>query len=127
LFIIAIESYFLGIKEKKMERLIFDGSTEYDDSVLYTFVSESLDDAEDIFYELYGEDIRDVAKEYMMSDRDTLYGLSVSLEVNKETNEVEYKTVSLGIESDADLTEYEVADIELDDEIVELLLSKVKD
>lgn len=110
-----------------MERLIYDGSTEYDDSVLYTFVSESLDDAEDIFYDLYGEDIRDVAKEYMMSDRDTLYGLSVSLEVNKESNEVEYKTVSLGIESDADLTEYEVADIELDDEIVELLLSKVKD
>ena len=64
-----------------MERLIFDGSEEFNDSILYTFVSENLDDAEDIFYDLYGEDIRDVAKEYMMSDRDTLYGLSVSLEL----------------------------------------------
>ena len=110
-----------------MERLIFDGSEEFNDSILYTFVSENLDDAEEIFYDLYDDDIHNVAKEYMSSDRDTLYGLSIALEVNKATNKVEYKTIRLGIESDSDLTEYEVADIELDDEIVELLLSKVKD
>ncbi len=109
-----------------MERLIFDGSEEFNDSILYTFVSESLDDAEEIFYDLYDDDIHNVAKEYMSSDRDTLYGLSIALEVNKATNKVDYKTISLGIESDSDLTEYEVADIELDDEIVELLLSKVE-
>ena len=100
-----------------MERLIFDGSEEFNDSILYTFVSENLDDAEEIFYDLYDDDIHNVAKEYMSSDRDTLYGLSIALEVNKATNKVEYKTIRLGIESDSDLTEYEVADIELDDEI----------
>lgn len=110
-----------------MERLLYDGSVNSGDNILYTFVSENLDDAEEIFYDLYGDDIHNVAKEYMSSDRDTLYGLSIALEVNKATNKVEYKTVSLGIESDSDLTEYEVADIELDDEIIELLLSKVKD
>lgn len=109
-----------------MERLIFDGSEEFNDSILYTFVSENLDDAEEIFYDLYDDDIHNVAKEYMSSDRDSLYGLSIALEVNKATNKVEYKTIRLGIESDSDLTEYEVADIELDDEIVELLLSKVE-
>ena len=109
-----------------MERLIFDGSEEFNDSILYTFVSENLDDAEEIFYDLYDDDIHNVAKEYMSSDRDTLYGLSIALEVNKATNKVEYKTIRFGIESDSDLTEYEVADIELDDEIVELLLSKVE-
>lgn len=109
-----------------MERLIFDGSEEFNDSILYTFVSENLDDAEEIFYDLYDDDIHNVSKEYMSSDRDTLYGLSIALEVNKATNEVEYKTIRLGIESDSDLTEYEVADIELDDEVVELLLSKVE-
>ena len=109
-----------------MERLIFDGSEEFNDSILYTFVSENLDDAEEIFYDLYDDDIHNVAKEYMSSDRDNLYGLSIALEVNKATNKVEYKTIRLGIESDSDLTEYEVADIELDDEIVELLLSKVE-
>ena len=72
------------------------------------------------------EDIANVAKEYMSSDRDKLNGLSITLEVNKATNKVEYKTIRLGIEFDSDLTEYEVADIELDDEIVELLLSKVE-
>lgn len=109
-----------------MERLIFDGSEEFNDSILYTFVSENLDDAEEIFYDLYDDDIHNVAKEYMSSDRDTLYGLSIALEVNKATNKVEYKTIRFGIESDSDLIEYEVADIELDDEIVELLLSKVE-
>ena len=109
-----------------MERLIFDGSEEFNDSILYTFGSENLDDAEEIFYDLYDDDVHNVAKEYMSSDRDTLYGLSIALEVNKTTNKVEYKTIRLGIESDSDLTEYEVADIELDDEIVELLLSKVE-
>ena len=109
-----------------MERLLYDGSANSGDNILYTFVSESLDDAEEIFYDLYGDDIHNVAKEYMSSDRDTLYGLIVSLEVNKRTNKVEYKAISLGIESDSDLTEYEVADIELDDEIIELLLSKVE-
>lgn len=108
-----------------MERLIFDGSEEFNESISYTFVSENLDDAEEIFYDLYGDDIHSVAKEYMSSDRDTLYGFSITLEINKTTNKVEYKTVRLGIESDSDLTEYEVADIELDDEIVELLLSKI--
>ena len=109
-----------------MERLIFDGSEEFNDSILYTFVSENLDDAEEIFYDLYDDDIHNIAKEYMSSDRDSLYGLSIALEVNKATNKVEYKTIRLGIESDSDLTEYEVADIDLDDEIVELLLSKVE-
>ena len=109
-----------------MKRLVYDGSVNQGDTTLYVFISNNLEDAEDIFYDLYEEDIWVVAEEYMTSEEDTVYGLTINLEVDNKTKKVKYKTISIGIESeDEELCEYEINDIELDDKMVKVLLEKI--
>lgn len=109
-----------------MKRLVYDGSVNQGDTTLYVFISNNLEDAEDIFYDLYEEDIWVVAEEYMTSEEDTVYGLTINLEVDNKTKKVKYKTISISIESeDEELCEYEINDIELDDKMVKVLLEKI--
>ena len=94
-------------------------------TTLYIFISRDLEDAEDIFYDLYEEDIWVVAEEYMTSEEDNVYGLTISLEVDNKTNRVKYQTINVSIETeDEEIFEFEVTDIELDNAAIDLLLSK---
>ena len=111
-----------------MERLLYDGqmvASEY--STCYVFTSKNIDDAADIFYELYEDDIESVAVDYKLSDEDVVMGVVVALEVNDITKNVTSVLLSISIETDGEECEYEVTEIELDEESIEVLMDKIID
>lgn len=111
-----------------MRRLIYDGSVDQKDSMLYTFISENLEDAKEIFYEYYEEDLEEYISYQGLDNYGELKGITVYLEINKETNNLEQATIGIQFETDnEDLLEEECNEIEIDEDIVELLLTKVDD
>ena len=111
-----------------MRRLIYDGSQDQKDTILYTFITENLEDAKEIFYEYYEEDLEDYINYQGLDNYGEVKGLTVYLEINKETNNLEQATIGIQFETDnEDLLEEECNEIEIDEDIVELLLTKVDD
>lgn len=110
-----------------MERLIYDGkmpASESSDN--YIFITDNIKDAEDLFYDLYEDDIYSVAEDYKSEDEDTVCGISISVELGKD-DEVECVLLSIAIESGSEICEYEIAEIELDEDSIEILLGKITD
>lgn len=106
-----------------MERLIYDGKMSVDNSNCYMFITENIEDAEELFYDLYEDDIYSVAADYKSED-DKVCGIVISVELGKN-NEVDCVLLSIAIEIDDEITEFEIAEIELDDDSVEILLNKI--
>lgn len=111
-----------------MRRLIYDGSLDQKDTILYTFITENLEDASEIFYEYYEEDLEEYISYQGLDNYGELKGITVYLEINKETNNLEQATIGIQFETeDEELMEEECNEIEIDEDIVELLLTKVDD
>ena len=111
-----------------MERVIYDGSVEQKDTTLYTFITESLEDAKDLFYEYYNEDLEDYIDFQGLCDFGDVKCITIYLEIQKETNILEQASIGIQFETeDEELEEIECQEIELDEETIELLLSKVED
>lgn len=111
-----------------MRRLIYDGMQDQKDSIIYTFITENLEDASEIFYEYYEEDLEEYISYQGLNNYGELKGITVYLEINKETNGLEQATIGIQFETDDEnLIEEECNEIEIDEDIVELLLAKVDD
>ena len=79
-------------------------------------------------YEYYEEDLEDYICYQGLSNYGEVKGLTVYLEINKETNNLEQATIGIQFETeDEDLVEEECQEIEIDEDTIELLLSKVDD
>ncbi len=113
-----------------MNRLIYDGRMDREDTVDYYFVSENMASATKLFEELYEEDIIEYAAERvtleMEEDGYEVTGCSVCITVNKDTDEIESVTITATAETDSEIIDLEPADIELEEEQLQILLGKVK-
>ena len=110
-----------------MDKFIFDGSMELDETTEYVFLCEDLEHAKKVFFNLYEEDIENFAEERTFEEDYTINGCVIILEINNETKAVENVCISVQITADEELLELEPADIELDEEAIKLLLSKVNE
>ena len=97
---------------------------------MYFFISSDIESAAKIFMELYEEDIMDYAAERVDIDVDgddyEVDGCSICITVNKETDEVESVTITASITMEEEVIELEPADIELEEELIQMLLEKTK-
>lgn len=110
-----------------MEKFIFDGSMELEETTEYVFLCEDLGHAKDVFFNLYEENIEDFVEERTFEEEYTINGCVIILEINNETKAVENVCLSVQITADEELLELEPADIELDEKAIKLLLSKVSE
>ena len=109
-----------------MERVIYDGLVDQKDTTLYTFITESLEDAKDLFYEYYNEDLEEYVDFQGLCEFGDVKGITVYLEMQKETNIIEQASIGIQFKTEEDeLEEIECQEIEIDEDTLELLLSKV--
>lgn len=110
-----------------MEKFIYDGSMELDATTEYCFICEDLDHAKNVFFNLCEEDMDNFAEERAVADEYEITGCIIILEMNNETEVAENIYISVQVEVDDELYELEPTDIELDEEAIGVLLSKVNE
>ena len=110
-----------------MDKFIYDGSMALEETTEYCFICEDLDHAKNVFFNLCEEDMDNFAEERAVADEYEVTSCVIILEMNNETKTAENISISVQVEVDGELYELEPTDIELDEEAIGMLLSKVDD
>lgn len=108
--------------------LIYDGKSVEEKYTDYYFTTEGLENAQDLFYDLYEEDIEDYAYERLWGDEGEyeINATIICLSVSNKTGKVKYKTIAPEIKlKDGRLRGLEDADIVLKKKFVDELMSLV--